>query len=81
MSRKSAKCFPASGVWAPAAALPLLALAHIYNLEVPGDGDSNPVPKILWNYVMVWNIEKRPAATFCKKPTKASDRKQADDRN
>jgi len=25
----------------------------------------NPVPKIPWNDVTVWNIEKWPAATFC----------------
>ena len=41
----------------------------------------NPVPKIPWNDVTVWNIEKWPTATFCEKTTKASDRKQSDGRN
>jgi hypothetical protein len=41
------------------------------NYEVPC---SNPVPGIPWNYVTVRNIEKWPAATFCEKTTKATDR-------
>jgi hypothetical protein len=41
----------------------------------------NPVPGIPWNNVTVWNIQKWPTATFCKKTTKASDRKQSDGRS
>ena len=61
---------------------PLPGFANLCQLSPLSQRDClNPVPKLSWNDVTVWNIEKWPTATFCEKTTKASDRKQSDGRN